>query len=105
MHWFSAKLCFGSDQSPSIIYLSYFPREAGSNSLPGVTGFSRCSCEALAGGCWEFSLFTHFNSQSSSPRGSPSPPPARAESSDVVSDQLLGSTVFIVVHRNRSQEE
>lgn len=84
-HRFSVKLCPGLDQFPSIIYLSSFLREADSNSVPGVTDVSRCSCEALAGGCWEFSLFVHFNPQRSSPRGALSPPPARAESADVVS--------------------
>ena len=85
MRWFSAELCSGPDQSPSIIYLSPGLGEADSKSLPGVIRISRCSCAALAGGSWEVSLFPHFNSRLSSPRGAPSPPPARAESSDVVS--------------------
>lgn len=76
----------GLDQSLSIIYLSSFLGETDENRLPGLTDVSWCSCEALADGCWEFSLFVHFNSQSSSPRGARrSPPPTQAESSDVVS--------------------
>lgn len=62
-HWLSEKLCVGSNQSPSIINCSFFPREADSKSFPGVSGVSLRSCEALAGGCWEFSLFAHFETQ------------------------------------------
>lgn len=64
--------------------LELFSQQTDASSLPGGTEVSWCSCEALAGGCWEFSLFAHFNSQSSSPRGARSPPPSRAESPGVV---------------------
>ncbi|CAO2628186.1 hypothetical protein LEMLEM_LOCUS19873 [Lemmus lemmus] len=80
MYWFPTKLCFGSDQSPSIIYLSSFPWEASWSSL-----HPRPDPLALVHGCREFSLFTQFNSQSISPRTASSPPPARAESWEGIS--------------------
>lgn len=39
-----------ADQSPSVIYLSSFLREADSNSLPGVTDVSYCMQLRGAGG-------------------------------------------------------
>uniref|UniRef100_A0A8C2M3S9 Uncharacterized protein n=1 Tax=Cricetulus griseus TaxID=10029 RepID=A0A8C2M3S9_CRIGR len=72
MYWFSAKLCLGSDQSPSIIYLSSFPWEAPWSSLhpwPDPLD-SLCSLTLIL---------------SRSLRAASSPPPARAESWDGIS--------------------
>lgn len=92
MRWFSAELCSGPDQSPSIIYLSSGLGKADSKSLPGVIRISRCSCAALAGGGWEVSLFPHFKSRLSSHAVHP-PHPSPGRSSDVVSTRDNGHQI------------
>lgn len=85
MRWFSAELCSGPDQSPSIIYSSSGSRGGGFQEPSGWDLRLPMQLRGAGGRQLRVSLFAHFNSRLSSPRGAPSPPPARAESSDVVS--------------------
>ncbi|EDL04830.1 mCG147124 [Mus musculus] len=107
MPWLPAKLCLRSDQSPSIIYLSSFPWEAGWSILHPQPDPAESLDAALRGAGARFryfSLFTHFNAQSVSPCAAPSPPPARAESWDGFSANRQCSSDPLS-HRQRVLEE